>query len=294
MKMTMQIKSALLVSFCLFVSVSGAVKYEIEFPEKYVEGDDKVIDATFNDMPISRQQYLMNRIVVTGVVFDQVNLKDSEFMLVDSGFDLRKDESCNTSFVSSGPKSLPTFELEYGREPLEYLISMLKIKYGLDVKPNSSVGISNHYGYSLKSSGSEYLGSKMSDYNMDADDVSSLYGPLLGSFQSTAFNVKPNEMDQTNLTSTFDWSKVQDNDMSMIPVTNIVYMLNLEPAVEVDPNLAKFAQSLKFMDVAKEYVENPTRDETTFIISRAVLMENAISKTDYYGLTSSSQNFILL
>lgn len=290
----MQIQSALLVSLCLFAAARGSVKYEIEFPEKYRPGEDKIVDATFNDMPIAREQYLMNRVVVTGVVFDQVNPKDSEFLLVDAAFDLRKADAFNEHFSASGPKVLPSFEVEYGREPLEYLMGMLKAKFGLDVRPNSSVGTSNHYGYSLKSSGSEFLGSKMEDYNLDADDVGALYGPLLGSFQSTAFDVQPEELDQWTVESKVDWKSLGENNMKMVPATNIVYLLNLEPAAEEDPALAKFAEKRKFADVAADVVGHPTRDETSFVLSRVILMENAVSKTDFYDLGSAAQNFILL
>lgn len=287
-------KTALLVLILFITSTTSTVTYTLESPTKYTDSDSKDIDATYNGMPIARKQYLMNRIMVTGVVFDHVNPKDSFFVTVDPAFDLRKGSEFTSTFEASNEKELPSFELEYGREPLEYLTSMLKSKYGLNVYPNKSLGMSNQYGFSLKTvPADQYPGSKMEHYNHDADDLNSLVGPLLGSYMTTANNIKPNEIDQTNMESKFDWSSV-DNNMDKVPVTNIVYLLNLEPSPEDDPLWVKFMKKTNFMDVAQDMVDNSTKSDLNYVISRVILMENAIARADLYNLNFNRRRRILL
>lgn len=290
----MQIKTILLVSsVILSISSMTPVTYDISFQEKYISSDEeppREIDATFNGMPIMRTQFLMNRIKVTAVIIDENEPSASNFVSVYPEYDLRSENpKDNTEFEGESDLDLPSFEVEYGREPLEYLLSMLKSKYGLDVAPNSMVGMANQYGYSLKSSElSQYPGSKLADYNMDADSVDSLMGPLIGLYTTTT-SQSPNQIEQTTETSQYEW----DEEKHHIPVTNIIYLLNVNKEILDDEEFSRYGQALNFKEKAKLIIENMNNNDMNYILSRVIFSENSLKRADVFEVNSSINRLLV-
>lgn len=272
----------ILVTFmCISLKVS-AVTYNLKNSDwEADQEDEKRMDVSYNGLQLHKEQYPMNRIMVTGVIMDKEKPSESKFILIDPAMIMNEEEADNSEREKDMSRmELPIFEVEYGREPLEYLISMLSSKMGLETKVNSSIGMANAYGFSLKSSGSTYLGSKMADYNKDADSVDSLSGPLLGTYLTTIYNEDPKAILQTKDESTQEWD---NHGMDAIPALNIVYMLNMnEDWPEGDEEFEKFGAVQAFQDVAKNSVEHAKTNDSFFVISRAMFMENAINGANLF------------
>lgn len=279
-------KTILLVSL-MIMSLKANIKYKIDNEDWEID-ENKKLDVFYNDLQLQSEQYLMNRVLVTGVIMTGEKPSQSDYVTVDSDFDLREGED---QFEMGDSLELPSFELEYGREPLEYFISMMKLKYGLDVVPNNSIGLSNQYGFSLKDSGSEFLGSKMSDYVKDADNVSSLVGPLIGTYLTTAYNVDPDQIAQTNMDAEVEWDSTSDN-LQAVPMTNIVYLLNLK--MDGNNDISTFGKTTKFNDVASIVVKSPKENDHNFIISRAILLENSLGQQNFFESLNSLYSRVLV
>lgn len=289
----MMIKTTLLVSILVLSITTIPVKYEISFQEKYKSSEEeppREIDATYNGMPIMRTQYLMNRVKVTAVIIDEQEPSTSNVISVFPEYDLRSSNpEDNTEFEGMTDEELPAFEVEYGREPLEYLMNMLKIKYGMDVVPNSMIGMANQYGFSLKSEGlSAYPGSKMSDYNMDADSVDSLLGPLIGVYQSSTTE-EPNELEQTKEESEYKW----EEKMGEMPVTTIIYLLNINKENLETEEFARYGKTFNLKENANEILANMDKTDMNYTLSRVIFTENAFKHSDVFGVRSSPEKFLV-
>jgi hypothetical protein len=284
---------------CLKVS---AVNYVIKNEEwKVDENDEDRMDVSYNGLQLHKTQFPQNRVMVTGIIMDNDLPSESNFVLINPAYrasNASKDEQ-STSEKSSDSKSqksedneeqvskldpnqldLPMFEVEYGREPLEFLMSMLKSKFNLDVVPTNKIGMANSYGFSLKSSGSTYLGSQMSDYNKDANTVDSLNGPLLGTYLTTINGENPNMILQTKDEAVEEWA---NPGMDSIPALNIIYLLKVSSdAVTDNEEFNKYGMIQSFQENAKQFLEGAKQSDLGFAISRAILMENSLARTNKF------------
>ena len=287
-------KTILLVSTIMLTLNCDPVTYDIIFPEKYkasAETVDGKVDATYNDMNVMETQFLMNRVRVTGVLINNDLPSKSQFISVFPDYDLRvEDTKLNTEFEGKTDLILPAFEVEYGREPLEYLLSMLKLKYGINATPNRAIGMANQYGFSVKTSGelSEFPGSKMADYDMNADEIESLNGPLIGVYLSSSKGVLPSDIDQTIMNSTYDWSADEELDVTSIPVTNIIYLLNVNEEIFETEEFQRYGKADVLKESAYDIVQEMKKDDMNYVMSRIIFMENSVFRSDVFGLKRES------
>lgn len=188
-----------------------ALKYNMIAPEEIVTGGEEVY---FNGIKIPKTLYVSPKVFVVGVLLheekpgDNIRPVDTNYMFVDKEVDIRAKDFRKkyTGAKTSAALGFPTFEVEVGREPLEFLIHTFKTKYGVDAWPTNNVGIGNQYGYGYldpkQFPDEPYFGSSVTHMNPNSSPDLIEQGCYLGSFMGTTpskpdfsrFEKAPNQM----------------------------------------------------------------------------------------------------
>ena len=155
---------------------------------------DKLSTMTYNGLKVPERTKQTPRIYVVGLVFHEekedtnTHPEDAEYLLIDQKFSESEHPNGQgyTKPEHAQYQKLPYFELEYGREPLEYLQSQILEQYGLETWEVNSCGMGNQYGFDFKE---DMHGSYPRSQIENLDElVPSLVemGPLLGVVQENA------------------------------------------------------------------------------------------------------------
>ena len=189
----MKTLSLFAIFFVLFNNISSSYKYNLfSFGTKA----DPKSPIYYNDMKVPKDRYFSPKVYVVGILVheneegENTRPYDSFTMYLNRKINLKIDPK----FIENGGHvettndlSLPIFEVEYGREPLEYLKSSMKTHYNIDCWENNSVGMPNQYGLDLRIEKSDgYPGASIVDYdfeNYDPFNEDKQNGPLIGVIQ---------------------------------------------------------------------------------------------------------------
>ena len=174
---------------------STATEYEIFMAGQYKE-EIQLETLTYDGGKMNKNIFSSPKIFIVGILMDaeeeNQQLMPSEARIIHLNkrlnFKNDKDPLADTLNKLKDVKDihLPIFELEFEREPLDYLIDSMKEHYKLDCWPVNTVGLTNQYGLTINpnaNKGQHNYGSSVEDYfNADHGDLLNTVqkGPLIG------------------------------------------------------------------------------------------------------------------
>lgn len=281
---------------------SCALKYDIMNNDTI---KNKVEDVYFNGIKLKPSIYVSPKIYVVGVVLNEP-VEDADMRPIQTET-LFIDKSINIQIPDfftnyKGPKSsqymdLPVFEVEPGREPLEYLIDTMKKKFGLDCWSSHRVGISNQYGYGYIDPAQVtgdygYFGSSLHHMDPVLDDHTPMDGSLLGTFFGMVDSKPDFDAFQTPASSEVrnQWMALASKNKP-VPAIFIGYTIGTD-FKKVDPTIVakKGVYKVSFAKLSESIGTQPASYNSTpaqAFVRMALMLDN-----DADGLITHGQNMM--
>ena len=242
--------------FLVTINFSTSIsKYELQDTKKTKFKSDEFY---FNRRRIPDTYHSNTKIYVVGVLIhedemaDDVMPSESEYVYINHHINLSVEPDVlekTTEFPEDTMMKLPTFELEYGREPLEYLLYSIKSHFGIDCWESHSVGSVNQYGNSfLIPDDNSYkyplsIMENLDDETYDPFERLQYKGPLIGTLNQIDDTQPRYEYFTSNPgNNTKEFWKTQDLKNNTKP-TNAIYI-----GYTVGANFSNFADKFKAND----------------------------------------------
>jgi hypothetical protein len=244
----------------LINSFQCAVKYEINNNP----GIKDNTDPTFlNEIQVKNTLYIAPKVYVVGVLLHEESSEansrpfETTALLIDKNINVQIPNFFENYKGSSNSNDvqLPTFEVELGREPMEYLLDSMHKKFGILCWESLRVGISNQYGYSFQHpddvSDTTNFGSSIHQMNPILDDTTDMGGNLLGTFFGMVDSTPDFSKFQTPAGSDVmsAWNKLRSKNKK-VPAIYVGYTIGTD-FNKIDPRLVKAKHALAPVNMAE-------------------------------------------
>lgn len=233
----MKIYIGILITAIVCKEITSSFKYNLKIAGDIDLEKDKD-PITFNDLEVKSTKYYAPKVFVVGVLMmdndptTNFSPSDTLLLLLNQNIDLSVDPDVlktGKGLDNMDDVLMPFFEVEYGKEPLQFLLDSMKRKYGLNCWANNSVGYPNQYGASYSENAqNRHLMTSLDLENYDPFNTRKQKGPLIGVVQGSAYSTPQVETFSSQASSkiTSFWNgKGTAKDNKIMPAIFIGYTI---------------------------------------------------------------------